>query len=362
MDYAQARKSANIKDLHDVIDNTSRVDIEKKSDLVRDLNRRKNLVVDSIENALKKCRYAERAIYTKWQNKYDRDAYNQLEEYNMYLKEQHDKGSELIGSVNAAKNFQQLNMVENEMVNPFISSLETNCGVYSRHSSLMNSHLSHNINVRHSGYTDVKTRGDGKTNIDVKHHSQGATVNVSKEEAPGSPSHNITVSSNQGPVRVTHQPSSAPVSSTVTTYSQPVYSPSPVRAVAVSPAPVRVVQPVKTVAVSPAPVRTVAVRPVQPVKPVQPVRVVQPAPVRTVAVQPVKTVAVSPAPVRTVAVVPIGSRAVVTHDYYPSSPENKLALKKGTVVNVDRYSGDWALVTTANGHRGYISRFYLRPL
>ncbi len=360
MDYAQARKSANIKDLHDVIDNTSRVDIEKKSDLVRDLNRRKNLVVDSIENALKKCRYAERAIYTKWQNKYDRDAYNQLEEYNMYLKEQHDKGSELIGAVNAAKNFQQLNMVENEMVNPFISSLETNCGVYSRHSSLMNSHLSHDVNVRHSGYTDVKTRGDGKTNIDVRHHSQGATVNVSKEEAPGSPSHNITVSSNQGPVRVTHQPSSAPVSSPA--YSQPVYSP----------APVRVVQPVRTVAVSPAPVRTVAVRPVQQVRAVQPVRVVQPAPVRTVAVQPVKTVAVSPAPVRTVAVtpapvstvavVPIGSRAVVTHDYYPSSPENKLALKKGTVVNVDRYSGDWALVTTANGHRGYISRFYLRPL
>ncbi len=393
----ESLKLANIQNLHNTIDSTTRIGIKQKGELVKDLNTKKYSLINSIESTLNLCRNTERTIYNKLSNRGNVDAYNRLEEYNVYLKEQHDRGSDLIGRINAAKNFQELNTVEMNMVNPFLTSLRNNCGVYSRSSSLMNTSL-----INTDGSTEIRTAGLGKTDINVQHSSRGVDVDVVKEERGLSPAHSVHVSSSKGPVKVIHQPSPQPVRriSTIqpTTLVHPVTRVvQPVQTVAVYPSPVRVIQPVqhvvpvqpvtrvvpaqpvRTVAVSPAPVRVI--RPVQHVVPVQPVRTVavSPVPVRVIRpvqhvvpvqpvtrlVRPVRTVAVSPVPVRTVVVTtPIlaSNRAVVTHDYQPTKPGNKLALRKGTSVTVEKYSGDWAHVRTSTGQRGWISRFYLRSL
>lgn len=378
MDSLQTLKLSNIQNLHNSIDTINRTGIEQKADLVKELNKKKQMLIETIQENLKECRQVERTLFNQWSNQYNTEAYNKLEEYNLFIKQQHDKGSELIGVINAAKNFQQLNQVEIGSVNPFINELKTKCSIYARHTSFSSpvstsfSSLPTVTNVPVRGVaTDIKTTGMGKTDINVQHGDMGTSVDINKEEALGSPAHSVRVSGAKGPVKVTHQPSPQMI----------VPSPQPVRALStiVPASPVRLVQtaPVQQfqrVAVSP--VRVQPVRYVQPVQQVQPVRVVQPVqqvrvvqpvqPVRVVQpvqqVQPVRYVQ----PVQTVPVVttlPVGARAIVTHTHIPSDRNgDKLAVEAGTVVRIEKYYGDWALVNTSTGQRGYVSKYYLRNI
>ena len=387
MDSLQNLKLSNIESLHNSIDATNRTGIEQKGELVKDLNTKKQSLINAIQEELRTCRNMERTIYSQWRNMNNSDVYNRLEEFNVYLKGQHDRGSELIANINAAKNFQQLNQVELSQVNSFLDSLRSRCGAFSqdlpsvpvgpvypiytqydpRYPQYGSPVYYRSPNpvyapVNSASYaTDVQTTGTGRTDIDVHHTGMGTDVNVSKEEAYGSPAHNVHISGAQGPVKVTHSPS--PVRQT------PVYIPPPVQ-------PVQTFTPVQTVQqVTPVqPVRVVTpVQPVRVVTPVQPVRVVQPVtPVRVVTpvqpvqpvrvvqqIQPVTTVqTVSPVMVRSINT---GTRAVVTHNYIPRVQDGtKLSLAAGTPVTIESYRGDWALVTTSAGQRGYISRHYLR--
>jgi len=369
MDSLQTLKLSNIQNLHNSIDNISRSGIEQKADLVKELNKKKQMLIEMIQENLKECRQVERVLFNQWSNQYNTEAYNKLEEYNLFIKQQHDKGSELIGVINGAKNFQQLNQVEIASVNPFINELKTKCSIYARHtsfsspvstsfSSLPVSSLPTVTNVPVRGVaTDIKTTGMGKTDINVQHGDMGTSVDINKEEALGSPAHSVRVSGAKGPVKVTHQPSPQMI----------VPSPQPVRALStiVPASPVRLVQPVRYVQpVAVSPVRVQPVRYVQPVQPVQQVRVVQPVqqvrvvqPVQQVRyVQPVQTVPV-------VTTLPVGARAIVTHTHIPSDRNgDKLAVEAGTVVRIEKYYGDWALVNTSTGQRGYVSRYYLRNI
>ena len=405
MDSTQSLKLSNIRNLHNSIDTTSRTGIEQKGELVKDLNSKKQYLINSIQEELRTCKNAERSVYNGWQNMYNTDVYNRLEEFNVYLKGQHDRGSELIANINAAKNFQQLNEVEMTMVNPFLESLRTHCGTFTRalptsqpiypaypqpiYHQPMYPVYPQPMYPEHVASTEVETTGMGRTDIDVHHTGVGTDVNVSKEESFGSPAHSVHISGAKGPVRVSHSPqqirnvsyvppvvapvrSVAPILTTPVrqvvpvTPVQPVHVVSPVvqRVVPVTPVqpvqrvvPVTPVQPVqRVVPVTPVrPVqRVVPVQPVVPVTPVQPVRVVSPMVQRVVPVQ---------SAVSTPVLDPVGARAVVTHDYVPRIQDgSKLSLRAGTYVTIHRYHGDWALVTTTGGQRGYVSRHYLRML
>ncbi len=405
MDSLQTLRLSNIKSLHNSIDTASRVGIEQKGELVKDLNRKKQVLINSIQDELSQCRDVERSLYNKLSNTSTTESYSKLEEYNLFLKEQHDKGSELIGNINAAKNFQQINQVEMTLLNPFLNNLRSNCSVYVRHTAFTTRMPMNPVTVAPVS-TEIKTTGLGKTDIGIHHTTRGTDVDVAKEGVLGSPAHSVHVSSAKGPVRVTHQPSPQPVR-TVSAIRPVVAVPvapvlvQPVQAVqavqVVRPVtPVRVVRPVVHVQpVTPIrqviPVRPVVpvqhVVPVQPVspvvhvqpfrqvipvQPVSPVVHVQPVSpvvhVQPVAVVPVRPVFHSVQPVHTVAVASVatipravGTRAIVTHDYIPRSPDrNKLSLRAGTEVIIDRYNGDWALVNTSTGQRGYVSKHYLR--
>ena len=225
----------------------------------------------------------------------------------------------------------------------------------------------------------------GRTDIDVHHTGVGTDVNVSKEESFGSPAHSVHISGAKGPVRVSHSPQQVRNVSYVPPVVAPVRSVAPVlttpvrQVVPVTPVqPVHVVSPVVQRVVPVTPVqRVVPVTPVQPVQrvvavtpvrhvqrvvpvtPVQPVRVVSPMVQRVVPVTSVVSTPVVSAPVLD----PVGARAVVTHDYVPRIQDgSKLSLRAGTYVTIHRYHGDWALVTTTGGQRGYVSRHYLRML
>ena len=398
---SQNLKLSSIQSLHNTIDNSARTNIEQKGELVKELNNKKEYLISAIQEELRKCRNAERTIFSNSNNEY----YNQVEEYNVYLKNQHDRGSELIGNINSAKNFQQLNQVEMTLVNSFLNDLRARCSTFIRAvptlpvpvplpAPIVNNYYSSTQplppitlpvslpvmnNNNNNTATEVQTTGYGRTDIDVNHNINGTDVNVAKEESFGSPAHSVHISGAKGPVKVTHHPTST---QTIPQVLPPLQQLQPLQQLP------RLVQPVihTVVPMSPVtPVRTVAVTPVTPVRPIVPVTPVQsvrqvvvapvapvirtvPAvraipvspiiPVRTVAVAPVKTV-IQPV-VQSVVAVPTVTRAVVTHDYVPRNQDGtKISVAAGTVVNVESYNGDWALVNTGSS-RGYISRHYLR--
>ena len=385
---------ANIERIHDYIDNTSRM-ISQKSDLIKNLQNKKSFMINSIENTLNRCRNAERTLYNEAGYSLSGRATAKLNEYNTFLSEQHDKGSTLIGNINATKNFQQLDRVESTMVNPFLTNLKNKCSFYARDIPRFSS-VSSVSAIRHNpppSPTHIKTTGLGRTKVDFRHEN-GVSVNIAKESVPGSPGHNISVSS-KGPVSLTHEPSIQPdhlsspgpiyVTQPVSVQTVPVQTVQTVPVQTIRTVPVQTIRtvPVQTIRTVPVqPVQTIRTVPVQTVKVIQPVQTVRTVPVQTVKViQPVRTVpiqTVRTVPVQTVKVIqPIrtirtvhttpvhvisANRAVLTHDYVPRIPNGKLSLRKGTVVNIAGYSGDWALVDTATGRRGYVSRHYLRQI
>jgi len=386
MDSLQTLKLSNIENLHNSIDTISRTGIEQKGELVKDLNRKKELLINSIQSELKQCRQAERSLASKWSNQYNTEAYSKLEEYNLFIKQQHDRGSELIGSINAAKNFQQLNQVEMTLYNPFINELQTKCSIYAKHTSFSAPLVTGTPIVRTvptDVTTEIQSTGIGKTDINVHHGALGTDVDINKEATLGSPAHSVHVSGAKGQVKVTHQPSAPVLPGPI--LPGPIPSPQPVRALSTVPvmavAPVKIARPVVPIPVTPVqpirPVQTVVpvqrvvpvavspvkvvpiqptVRPAVPVQPVQtvPVRYVQPVITRPVVVTPT----IPAAPVRVPRV-----RALVTHTHIPHDRNgDKIAVEAGTTVIVEKYYGDWALVDTPTGERGYVSRHYLRQL
>ncbi len=186
-----SQKLANIQNLHNYIDNTSRT-IDQKGDLVENLQDKKSFMIKSIKKSLNKCRNAERVFYNKWSDSSNEKIIDDLNKYNVFLSEKHDEGSVLIGKINVSKNFQQLNRVETTMVNPYLSELADKC-------------ISKLRNKYNKG-TTITTTGLGKTKVDIVHKNKSIDVNVSKEELLGSPGHNVKISS-KGPVRVSHTPS-----------------------------------------------------------------------------------------------------------------------------------------------------------
>ena len=328
MSLSDPRQLANINGLRSYIDSTHTLSIRQKGDLIKDLNRKKENMISSITAVLTSCRDSEAVLYNRWIGTSNKLAHNHLEEYNTYLKDQHDRGTEIISQINAMNNFEQLNKYEVNTVDPYLDSLKTMCGKYSQ--------------------------------------------KIIKDEAIP------LIQSSPDLQSVTYSPYNMPVRTAV---SAPVMAvaPSPVTVIpttpVASPVPVRFVQatPVRVVQSAPV-VRATPVRVVQPAPVVQatPVRVVQPAPVYT---QPFQSVRVGePRAVvlqnkagerRIVTATPVGPRGVhrgVIVQHYSSRAPGTLNLPKDTIVNVIKYEGDWALVETTAGHEGYVSRHFIRPI
>jgi hypothetical protein len=355
-----SRKIASIENLHCMIDDTSEM-IGQKTALINRLQRRKVVMIETVESTLKRCRDNERILSDRWQGKLSNEGLTKLEEYNMYLSQKHDEGSAIISQINAAKNFQQLERIERVSYEPFITEVSDSCSLYYREiPTLVGTQTVTNKNSK-PGLTHVETRGVGRTNVDIK-HKNGISVTASKESVPGSPGHKVNVSTRHGAIKVSHRPD-RPVSPGLT------YVPSVedryvvLREAETRPVEVREVREVKPVAVAEVqeakPVEAREVREVQPVAVVReatPVRTVQPVavvreatPVRTV--QPV-TVVREATPVRT---------GVITHDYYPRTEEHKkLSLPRGTPVTILRTEGDWYYVQGPDGRTGYVSRNFVK--
>ena len=309
----------NINSLRSSINSAHDLVINQKANLVKNLSDKKHTLIDSVQDSLRNCKNSGDTMYNQWINTNNKDAHNILETYHENLKRHHDEGSELIGQINAANNFEQLNKIQTEQLNSFLIEVRNLCGSYVT-----------------STPTPVR-------------YVQPSPVTVVRP-AP------VTVV-RPAPVRYV-QP--APVT---------VVRPAPVRYV--QPAPVTVVRPAPVTVVRPTPVTVVRPAPVRYVQPA-PVTVVRPAPKsKTIIIRkpqkviPVKPVIVKSPRARKIVVSsvnPMGiQRAKVTHDYTSSAP-GTITLPKNTIVNIQDYHGDWAMVETANGHRGYASRFYLQPL
>jgi hypothetical protein len=360
---------ANINSLRSYIDSTNDVSIRQKSDLIKDLNNKKEEMIDKINNVLSSCRNKEAMLYDRWINTDNKEAHTKLEEYNKYLKDQHDKGSDIIGQINASKNFQQLRQVELTLVDSFLAAVKTTCDNYTNHEILNQPAVSQTGSVTTIATPLIKSSSsEMNRSVSTIQTIPTAGTNNTYITGPSSPAPVRTSSSS-----VVHHIYTPPASSPPT---RVVTVPSPPQTVVVHQAPS---PPPRTVvmrqAPSPTVVRTVRSTPVQTV----PVRTVQVQPVRTAQVQPVRST-----PVQPVAVVqtprpasPRAGRAVmvtsptprrtgiydarVVQDYTSGAP-GTLTLKKDTVVRVINYYGDWARVETRDGHNGYVSRFFLRPM
>ncbi len=311
MNSLDPQQLANINSSRSYIGSTQNL-IRRKSDLVRDLNDKKEKLIESINIELGACTSAESIMYSRTTISSDKHSHNRLEEYNNYLKDQHDRGSDLIGQINAAKNFEQLNRVEDTILNPYLRTVKSTCDTYARQSTY-----------------DVPVQSFA---------APYAPVNVVRA-APVYPA---------SPTMVRVQPVNV-------VRVQPV---NMVRAAPASPTMVRV-QPVNMVRAAPASPTMVRVQPVRSV----PVNMVRAAPASPtmVRVQPVNVVRA--APVNVIRAPPIPYRpayqATVTHDYM-SGAHNTITVKQGTVVTVLKEDGDWNWVKTPDGVTGYVSRHYLR--
>ena len=310
MSLTEPRQLANINSLRTYIDSTHNLSIRQKSDLIKDLNRKKEQMIASITSALSACRDSEAALYNRWIGTSNKIAHDHVEEYNKYLKEQHDRGSELISQINAMNNFDQLNKYEVTTIDPYLDSLKTMCTKYSQ--------------------------------------------KVIPEER-------------NEPVQLI-QPSPQTVRSVSSiqpmTYSQ--YQ-VPVRTQAVQMGPS-----VQLVPVSPPPAKASLERVMlqsSPVVQATPVRVVQAAPVvqnipMTIGQPKQLVVQGQTGKTRVVTVAPVKSgvhKGVIIEDYSSKAP-GTLNLTKDTLVTVVKYEGDWALVETNVGQRGYVSRHFIRPI
>ena len=124
-----SRKISSIENLHNTIDDTSRM-INQKTNLIEDLQNKKLAMINSVESTLNQCRNNERTLYNRWVGSLSSIGLSKLNEYAMYISRQHDEGSVIIGQINASKNFQQLDRVEREMYNPYIAELRESCSLY----------------------------------------------------------------------------------------------------------------------------------------------------------------------------------------------------------------------------------------
>ena len=291
MSNLDPKQIANINSLRSYVDSTHDLSIVQKTDLVRKLNEKKNLMATDVTKSLRRCKDTGNAIYNKWMNHNDADRHDMLEQYHESLKEHHDAGSELINHINAANNFEQLNKIETEKVVPFFASTTSLC------------------------------------------NSVPTIVSESIE----------------------------------TNYVEPVVSvPTPI----IKPAPV-----VKTTTVHAFTTPQPNYRSPKRVVPMVPDRYGNLRPATQAQMNRARNSNVLNKPLSVVPVVHVGGgkfqpappkrvpfqKAVVTHDYASSVP-GTLTLKENTLVNIYDYEGDWARIKTQDGHTGYASRHFLRPL
>jgi hypothetical protein len=326
MSLTEPRQLATINSLRSYIDSTHDLSIKRKGDLIKDLNRKKEQLIASVTNTLSSCRDSESVLYHRWIGTSNKVAHDHLEEYNKYLKDQHDRGSEIIGHINAMNNFEQLNKYESNTIAPYLDSLKAMCNKYSQ-----------------------KIIVDETPTPVPLIQSSPQTIQSATSIQPTSYAPYIMAT------KVVQAPPVKVVQPTQVIQATPVRVVQPAQVVPVSP--VRVVQPTQVVPVSP-------VRVVQPtqVVPVSPVRVVQPTQViKATRVRVVKpTQSKQPVYVTGVPNKRKGVHKGVLIENYSSKASRTLALSKDTVVNVLKYKGDWAYVETNDGHKGYVSKHFIR--
>ncbi len=289
---------ANIDSLRSYIDSTSDLGIRQKSDLIKDLNKKKEQMIDSVNNTLSACRDAESVLYNRWINTDNKIAHNKLEEYNRYLKEHHDKGSDIIGQINATKNFEQLNRIEITSVNPFLVAVKSTCDTYARHEALTQTRfVPAPVTLIHPSPQAIRS----VSTIQPARTVTTVTQPVTYITNPGSPvpvrvqapvTHIITQQSVPAPQPVVITRSApSPRIVTVTPIQAPASPTHHVTVVRTPPPPPQV-----TVIHTPPPIRTIPIRTV-------PVRTVRTVPVRTVRTIPVRTVRTVPVKQQRVALV-----------------------------------------------------------
>ena len=333
---------ANIDSSRSYIGSTQEL-IRKKSDLVKDLNNKKEQLIDSITFALGACKDAESVLYNRTIGSSSQDAHDRLEEYNNYLKDQHDKGSEIIGQINAAKNFDQLNRVEIAVLKPYLSTVKETCDAYARHEIAEPTPLIDEPTMVATRTTEVRAAPIpmGAAPMGYYPSQMGMTQPMMSQPMMTQP---MMMSQPMVPVRPVQIQQPVQVRP-VTVVPGPPVSPPPVRTATV--VPLQVQDPRQVTMVRPGyGARTVSVTPVQVQQPRQVIRLPSG-----------KMVAVSPAPI------PLGNRpayqARITHDYISDAP-NTITVRRDTVVTVLKEEGDWAWVRTDQGVSGYVSRHYIR--
>jgi hypothetical protein len=324
MSLTEPRQLANINSLRTYIDSTHNLSIRQKSDLIKDLNRKKEQMIASITSALSACRDSEAALYNRWIGTSNKIAHDHVEEYNKYLKEQHDRGSELISQINAMNNFDQLNKYEVTTIDPYLDSLKTMCTKYSQ--KVIPEERNEPVQLIQPSPQTVRS----VSSIQPMTYSQ-YQVPVRTQAVQMGPSVQL--------VPVSPPPAKASLER-VMLQSSPVVQATPVRVVQAAP----VVQ-------------------------ATPVRVVQAAPVvqnipMTIGQPKQLVVQGQTGKTRVVTVAPVKSgvhKGVIIEDYSSKAP-GTLNLTKDTLVTVVKYEGDWALVETNVGQRGYVSRHFIRPI
>lgn len=308
---------SNINALRSYINASHAVEIRQKVNLINDLNSKKNRLSENIRDSLANCLQYENSLYNQGIN--DPRYHTTLENYNQQLKQYHDTGSSIINQINTAKNFEQLNQVETEVVNPFLN--------------------------------EVKNTYNYPSYYPASYPASYPAITQPSIVVHAVPSPQII----HTPPPVIHTHTVVPPPTVIVQQSPPV-SPRPVRVVNTVPLKTVPVKTVKTV-----PVNKISVQPVNkiPVQTVQKVQVQKLNPVQTVNVPvqiptlSLQTTQSSPQilqPSQTLSMV--GSHFVISD--YDSNKPGTLNLKRGKVVNVKKYENNWAMVETPEGHRGYV--------
>ena len=323
MSLTNPQQLANINSLRSYIDSTHNLGIRQKADLVKDLNRKKEQLIASVHNALSACLDSESAMYSRWIGTSNKAAHDHLEEFNTYLKEEHERGSELISQINAINNFEQLNKYEISTVDPYLQNLKTKCNAYTQKV----------ISEQRVAVPLIQTSPRVVQTVPVSYAPYNLPVRAAPVVVP------VTPSASPRPVRVT------PV---VPFSTQPIRVAPVVRAGPVKVTPVNVPFQPGPVDVRPSPMmsQTGSVQVGQPRDVVLQNKAGERRVVRAAPVKPTK---------RGV------HEGLIIQDYSSRAP-GTLTLAKDTKVNVLKYEGDWAMVETNNGHTGYVSRYFIRPL
>ncbi len=122
-----------LETLRSFIANYHDISISRKATLTEKLYSKKNNMISRINNKLKRCIENERILYRKWKDTSKPEFFNRLMKYNESLKKYNEEGNDLIIQINAARNFQQLNRIEEDIYNPFMKILSKYCASEPQH-------------------------------------------------------------------------------------------------------------------------------------------------------------------------------------------------------------------------------------